>query len=158
MPGSFPPVRREPIVVQEMDGELIAYDSTREQANLLNRTAAVIWKLCDGKTGVSDIAVRASKELDTPVNTALVWYTLEQLSKKNLLVERATLPVILKGMTRREFLRAGVVGAAVVLPVIVTLTAPTATQAASCAADGQPCDVNGDCCSLFCDAGSCSQT
>jgi len=152
---SLPQSRRETLIVQEMDNELVVYDSQRAQANVLNHTAAVIWKLCDGKTSVNEIAQRASHSLNTPVDAAFVWYTLNELSKKNLLVERAALPTNLKGMTRRDFLRAGVVGAAVVLPVIVTMAAPKVSNAASCLAMGQPCMTPSQCCSNVCNVGTC---
>ena len=120
------------MTVQEVDNEIILYDGKTARANVLNHTAAVIWKLCDGKSSVGEIAQRASAQLNAPVNETLVYYTLDQLSKKNLLENRANMPVNFKGMTRRDFLRAGVIGAAVVLPVVVTMTAPKAADAASC--------------------------
>lgn len=154
MSSIFPLARREQVTVQEVDNEIILYDGKTAQANVLNHTAAVIWKLCDGKTSVSEIAQRASKELNAPVSESLVWYTLDQLSKKNLLETRATMPVTLKGMTRRDFIRAGAIGAAVVLPVVVAMSAPKATQAASCGANGTICLSGPECCSGCC-VGTC---
>lgn len=151
----FPLARRTHMTVQELDGEVIIYDGTTAQANVLNHTAAVIWKLCDGKTSTREIAQRASQELNAPVNEALVWYTLDQLSKKNLLETRVTTPLNVKSMTRRDFLRAGVVGAAVVLPVVVTMTAPKATQAASCVGLGGNCSVDPCCTGFVCVSGIC---
>lgn len=155
MNNTQPYAPRDQFIIQEMDGELVVYDTARAQANVLNPTAAVIWKLCDGKTSVNEIAQRASRELGAPIDTALVWYTLNQLSKKNLLQTRVTMPLNLKTMTRRDFLRAGVVGAAVVLPVIVTMTAPHVTNAATCVGVGEACLENSDCCSDDCSDGFC---
>jgi len=150
------PQARTGLVTQRMDSEWVVYDQSTAQANLLNSTAAVIFSLCDGKTGVSEIAARASRELSTPIDEAVVWYTLAQLSKKNLLHERALLPANFKNMTRRDFLRAGLVGAAVVVPVIVTVTAPPVAYAASCVASGQQCQFSNVCCSGLCNGGSCA--
>ena len=155
MNPSFPQARRSQTIAQTMDKELVVYDTINAQANVLNHTAAVIWNLCDGKTSVREIAARAAHELNAPVDEKLVWYTLDQLSKKNLLETRAALPAHLKGMTRRDFLRAGAVSAAVMLPVIVSMTAPKATNAASCLAGGQPCTVGSECCSTICTANTC---
>lgn len=156
MSTSFPLARREHMTVQELDGEIILYDGKTAQANVLNHTATVIWQLCDGKSSAREIAQRAATALNTPVDESVVWYTLDQLSKKNLLETRATLPLNFKGMTRRDFLRAGAIGAAVVLPVVVTMTAPKVTQAASCGGLGDPCLTPSDCCSPFtCSLGFC---
>lgn len=156
MPSSLPTARRTDLIVQEMDGEVVLYDSISDRANVLNRTAAVIWNLSDGATSVNDIALRASRELDAPVDAKLVWYTLEQLSKKNLMQSPVAPPAPLRGMTRRDFLRAGAVGAAVVLPVIVTMTAPAVSSAASCIASGQQCFSGTQCCSENCIQNTCA--
>lgn len=157
MSAIFPLARRTHMTVQELDGEVIVYDGKTAQANVLNHTAAVIWKLCDGKTPTREIAQRASQELNAPVNEALVWYTLDQLSKKNLLETRVTMPLNVKGMTRRDFIRAGAIGAAVVLPVVVAMTAPKATHAASCVGLGASCSTAAPCCTGFvCLAGVCA--
>jgi hypothetical protein len=156
MHSNFPLARKHQVVAQAVDDELIVYDSTQAQANLLNRTAAVVYGLCDGKTDVSELAQKASADLGAPVDEALVWYTLDQLSKKNLLQERAALPVSFARLTRRDFLRAGMAGAAVAVPVIVTIAAPSVSQAASCIQSGQACDFNEDCCSTLCVTSSCA--
>ncbi len=141
---SLPLARQDQLTIQHLDDEVIVYDGTNAQASVLNRTAAVIWSLCDGKTSAREIAQRASAQLHAPVDETLVWYTVAQLSKKGLMAERTTVPMNFKGMSRREFLRAGAIGAAVVLPVVVTMTAPKAADAATgkCPGTnvGDPCD------------------
>lgn len=146
MQTNLPNARRDALVLQEVDDELVVQDTANNQVHLLNDTAAVIWKLCDGKTGVTEIAARATRALNAPVDTNLVWYTLEQLSKKNLLQAPVTRPSQMLGMTRRDFLRAGLVGTAVVLPVIISIAAPSVASAASCIASGQACTPGVDIC------------
>ena len=156
---SLPLARQDQLTFQHVDNEVIIYDGASAQASVLNQTAAVIWSLCDGKTAVRDIAVRASAQLNAPVNEALVWYTLDQLSKKGLMTERTAMPLNFKGMSRRDFLRAGAIGAAVVLPVVVTMTAPKTSHAASCGGAGAPCDpITTPCCTGFTCAGTCQPT
>lgn len=157
MNSSIPGARRSDLVLQEMDGETLVYDTLNAQTNLLNRTAGVIWQECDGTSSAAQIAARAARVLNTPVDEALVWYTVGQLSSKNLLQQRAALPANLKGMTRRDFLRAGLVGTAVMLPVVISMTAPNVSHAASCIASGQPCipTAGPQCCQGPCTVGTC---
>jgi len=38
------------LIIEELPGEVLVYDSDREQRSLcLNHMAAQVWKLCDGK-------------------------------------------------------------------------------------------------------------
>ncbi len=158
MKSFFPTARRNAILEQNMDDELVLYDTLNDKANLLNRTAALIWQQCDGKSTPREIAARVSLQLGAPVDESVVWYTLNQLSDKNLLQTSVAMPHPFQHLTRRDFLRAGLVGAAVVLPVVVTMTAPKVSQAASCVASAEPCDSSTNCCSGgvgACSDGSC---
>ena len=56
----LPKARSEGIITRELDGELLVYDRTRDRAHCLNKTAAAIWKLCDGATNAPEIAERLS--------------------------------------------------------------------------------------------------
>ena len=46
------------ITVEEFvqDGECLLYNSSRDQASALNRTATEVWSLCDGRLTLSGIA------------------------------------------------------------------------------------------------------
>lgn len=156
MPASslYPLARRDKLVVEELQDELLVYDLERDQASCLNHTAAVVWKLADGKTSVSEMTKRLQAELGSTVSVDVVWYALDQLGKKNLLVEPAKLPVQYAGMTRRDFLvKAGLVSAAVAIPVIVAMAVPTTAQAATCSS----CLCHADCSSCGVGRSQCSQ-
>lgn len=135
MPASslFPSARHRNLTVEELKNEILIYDIENHQASCLNPTATLVWKYADGKTGVPDIAARMSRDLESPVDARVVWYALEQLDKKHLLDNHVSIPLQYSRMTRRDFLvKAGVVGAAVAIPVIISLTAPTPAMAATC--------------------------
>lgn len=154
MSNNYPRARRNQITVQKIENEILLYDDAADKANLLNVTAALVWEACDGNTSVPEIAARVSRQLGAQADENVVRYALHQLSEKNLLEERV--PARTRAMTRREFIRAGVVGAAVVLPVIVTLTVPQPTEASSCLPSGLPCATNGECCTNQCNTGFCA--
>lgn len=147
----YPAARRDRLVVEELSNEVLIYDLDRDQANCLNSTAALVWKYADGKTSVSEIADKMSSELKMLVDVRVVWYALDQLGKKNLLQERVAIPMQYNSMTRRDFLvKAGIVGAAVAIPVVIAMSAPTPAMAASCLSSGSPCATNDQCCSNNC--------
>src|SRR4029078_13199081 len=124
------------------------------QANCLNPTAAAVWKHADGKSSVSEIAAKMSRDMGRRVDVGVVWYALEQLDKKHLLEERIQIPLQYSRLTRRDFwVKAGVVGAAVAIPVIISLTPPTPAMAATCTG---VCTNTADCPSgCTCTGGSC---
>src|ERR1051325_5471346 len=97
--------RNEQVVVRELPEEVLVYDLTRHQAHCLNRTAAFVWNHCDGETTVKEIARLMQEEWDTPVSEDVVWFTLNKLSKADLLQERIKLPQAQAGMSRRSAMR-----------------------------------------------------
>lgn len=153
---SAPQARSSPLVVQELPGETLVYDSERHQAHCLNHSAALLWKLCDGKRSVPEIARQLEKELGTPIDETMVWYGLKQLGKFHLLEEEVSPPQLLMGMSRRDFVRKAGITAAIAIPVISSIVAPTAASAASCLVSGQMCTMSVQCCSGICNAGFCA--
>lgn len=139
----FPGARHTQLVVETLNDEILIYDLDNAQASCLNPTAALVWKYADGKTSVSDIAKKMSSELGTIVDPRVVWYALEQLDKKHLLAEPVKTPAQYQHISRRDFLmKAGIVGAAVAVPVVIALTAPSPAMAATCVVT---CGSNPDC-------------
>jgi hypothetical protein len=134
-----PDSRRDGLLVREVGDELVVYDEKRHRAHHLNRTAALIWRSCDGQTSVAELAVMLEHELDVPAGEDWVWRALERLSKAHLLKERLTRPAGAGGINRRQALRklGRVAAAAVLVPTVISIVAPAPLQAAIC--DTNPC-------------------
>jgi hypothetical protein len=144
-----PVARTESLIVKEVDGETLVYDLKTDKAHCLNDTAARVWKNCDGRNSVSEISEILSAESNTDVKDEVVWLALDQLEKFKLLAEAPAKPGFLAGMTRRQMVaRLGI--AAVALPAIVSIVAPTAQAVGSlipplfCCANPNDC-ISGTC-------------
>jgi hypothetical protein len=145
----LPLARKDNLVVQEMPGELLVYDLERHKAHCLNRTAAAVWKHCDGRMAIADMTRLLESELQTPVETEIVFLALQQLDKFHLLQERLTIPDVGAGISRRALMRR-IGAAAILLPAIISVAVPTAVSAASCLPLGATCASGTDCCSGCC--------
>ena len=150
-----PKARQEGLIVQQLADEVLVYDQERFKAHCLNRTAALVWKHCDGKKTASGIALAVEKEAGSPVGEEFVWLALDQLGKSRLLTQRA-IPQSEHGISRRELIRRVGIAAAVALPVVTSIVAPKAAHAFNCRASGQGCTSSAQCCSGICNAGFCT--
>ena len=52
--ADLPIARSEGVLVEEVEDELLVYDQRRDSSHRLNRTAAVVWRHCDGTRAVRD--------------------------------------------------------------------------------------------------------
>lgn len=152
----MPEARKTGLVVQELSGEVLVYDRERNKAHCLNSTAALVWEYCDGKTPVDKIARAIEGKINAPVDDDVIWLGVEQLSKSHLLQERTTLPAQKSGLSRREVMKRIGVAAAVALPVVTSIIAPTAAQAANCFTSGTACTASAQCCSQLCNVNVCA--
>lgn len=131
-----PKARKENLVVQELDSEVLIYDLNTNKAFCLNETSTLIWQACnEGKT-VAEISKSISKKLNSPVNEDLVWLALDQLKKENLIENKEEIVVDFGGMSRREVIRKVGLATVVALPLVSSLVAPLAIHAVSAAACG----------------------
>jgi hypothetical protein len=157
----FPKARTAKLVVQKFNDELLVYDRQRHEAHCLNQTAALIWKQCDGRTSVAEISRRLKEDsgAETNIDEQIVWYGLEQLERDNLLepgldASLRVLPTV-SGLNRRQMMRALGLTAAIALPLVTSMVAPTAAQAATCTPANGVCTASAQCCSGICNQGSC---
>jgi len=131
------------LVVRELDDETLVYDMDRDEAHCLNRTAALVWQQCDGQTTAGQAARTLQAKLNADVDADLVWLAVKQLQRFHLVDRDKKSPAV----SRRELVLK-YAPVALALPVIMSITAPTPAQAASC--------VCPSCCTGFvCVSGSC---
>ena len=83
---SLPQARTENLLVRELPaGELMVYDTDAHQAHTLNRSAALVWRHCDGQNEAAAIAARLNEEMGLPAEVELVWQAVARLQKAKLL-------------------------------------------------------------------------
>ena len=140
-----PKARTESIVIQELPDEVLVYDLERDKAHCLNHTAVMVWKRCDGKTKVEEIADRLTKESGLPISEELIWAALDQISNAHLLSEIIQRDKTKQIVTRRALLKRIGISAAIALPLVTTIVAPPALAQASCSG---PCSGQPSCTSI----------
>jgi Coenzyme PQQ synthesis protein D (PqqD) len=150
-----PKARTERIIVKEVQDEVLVYDMDRDTAHCLNLSAAAVWKKCDGRSTPAQIADSLRTESQTNVNEDFVWLALEQLARDHLLEGPLEWSASVPRLTRREAVRRFGIGAAIAIPLITSILAPTPAQAATCIPKGGLCSTNADCCSGSCNPNHC---
>lgn len=132
-----PIARKAKLVVQEMPDEVLVYDLETNKAHCLNQTAAFVWKQCDGENTVADIVKQFEKHSGNKVEEDFVWLAIDQLNEKNLL--NSELPKKFEGQSRRSVLKKIGLAAVIALPLVASLSAPTAALAVACSAGVTDC-------------------
>ena len=153
-----PRARQEELVIDELGDETLVYDMRNHKAHCLNRTAALVWNRCDGRLTVSEMILALETELHTPVSAEVVWLALEQLNKANLLADRLPKSKVQPAMTRRAVMKRIGFGAAIAVPLVTSILAPSVgADVTSCIAGGGACPSGGlTCCpGLNCQSGLC---
>lgn len=145
----LPAARRSKLLVRELAEETVVYDEETHRAHCLNRTAALIWKNCDGETAIPEIAVRVGESLSSSVPEGVVLLALSQLAERDLLASDEAGHVPSNLISRRVMLRRVGVAAALTLPLVTTIVAPTPAQAQS------PCTETSCPPGTTCQAGVC---
>ena len=143
----MPIARQDELAVEELPDETLVYDLKRHKAHCLNRTSALVWQHCDGRTTVAEVAALLERQLKIPADEAVVWMALDRLGTAHLLREQVTLPAERARYSRREVLRTlrRAAGISLLLPVVESIVAPRAAAQASCVtasvclASPQPC-------------------
>jgi hypothetical protein len=142
-----PLARKEGLFIQELQGEVLVYDLERDKAHCLNSTAALIWQNCDGQTTILEMRDVLEESLGVSVKEDVIWCALNQLQKDFLLEKPIVWPTGIPPISRRALvLRLGI--AAVLLPMVTTITTPTAYAAVSCVGPciGGTCPAGCTCC------------
>jgi len=139
------PTPKSSLIIRELGEETLVYDLATHRASCLNRGAAEVFRACNGRRSVTEIAARAGKRLGRKVTAAYVEIALDRLGRSGL-VEAA--PRI-ASKRRRETLKR-LAAAAIVLPAITSVLAPEPAQAQTCLGNMEICMVSSQCCSGCC--------
>jgi hypothetical protein len=131
MKENRPQSRKQDLVQQEVDGELLIYDLERNKAFCLNQTSMLVWQACDGKRTIAEINDWLGRQLRSQVDEDIVWLALDQLKRENLIDGDKYLPEKFDGMDRRAVIKTIGLSTMASLPVIASLTAPMAVHANS---------------------------
>jgi hypothetical protein len=157
-----PVARRHGLVTRELPGELLVYDEQSHQAHCLNATAALVFRGADGTRDLAALGALLGSGLEPWRREAGVREALAQLAAAGL-VARGADEDALDSLSRRDALRRAGLGAALLLPAVASIVAPTpAEAAATCLTDcSNPEDETRDCeiagsCTGTCQSGVCS--
>ncbi|MFV0389979.1 MAG: PqqD family peptide modification chaperone [Pyrinomonadaceae bacterium] len=162
-----PVARTSSIIVQEQNDECLLFDLVTNKAYCLNPTATYVWSLCNGKNSISDIRILVEKKFKANVTNEYIDLSIDLLSEQQLLENANEIRKDVATVNRRELLRKVGFGAAIALPLVTSIFAPTAASAQSggsgiCDLNGAPCSPVGSPCYIpdTCDLGSgtCSTT
>lgn len=134
-----PVSRKDDIVVQELDGEVLIYDLRANKAFCLNETSALVWRGCDGTRDVTELSAFVAAAVKTKPNHDVVWLALDQLNREGLLEAATDTTERFKGMSRREVIRRIGLTSATALPVVLGMIAPRAAHANSLCVTGGSC-------------------
>jgi hypothetical protein len=120
-----PLARSTDLIIEELDSEVLVYDTRTKIGHSLGSEAAKVWQACDGETPADELAAKLGLEADT------VARALDELGSRDLLEEPPTLFPVPEGSTRREAsVRLAKVGAAAVAaPLIYSVAVPPASLA-----------------------------
>ena len=146
----MPRAQSSKLVVRELADETLVYDVEGHRAHCLNRTAALVWKLCDGENTVSRIAEKMGDRLSARVPDEVVRLALDQLADRGLLAPGDFRPAVTANpVSRRAMMRRLGLAAAVALPLVTSIISPTPVMAQS------PCTETSCPPGTTCQAGVC---
>ena len=66
MAKDYRPIAKVDIEKSQMGDETLLYNSDNDKVTVLNKTAAAVWQLCDGKHTISQITKKISESFNPP--------------------------------------------------------------------------------------------
>jgi hypothetical protein len=126
----FPRARKDRLTIRELFEETLVYDQVRHKGHCLNATAALVWRHCDGRTSIDDLARIVAGELGIPRAAEVVGLALEQLGRRHLLDEAPQPLPAVDRVSRRDALKKLALAAAA-LPLVMSVATKAAAQSIS---------------------------
>jgi Coenzyme PQQ synthesis protein D (PqqD) len=125
-----PKAKSKGLIVEEAGGEVLVYNRENHHVHSLNDPAARIWKLCTGRRTLEQIAAELEIALNPAAREVVVRDAIAQFERLGLVETADGAPT---NLSRRALARRIGIGvaAAVALPLITSIVAPTPAYAAS---------------------------
>jgi hypothetical protein len=134
----YPAVRTDDLICEEVSGECVIYDGRQKKAHHLNSTLTWIWHRCDGTSSIDTLASAFEKQFNVANGLHVVMSGLEQLETRELLETPLEIPEALVAERAAVSRRSVMVGGSVLMPLVVSMLAPTAEAAKSDKKDKPP--------------------
>lgn len=136
--------RKNDIVIQKIDDEVLIYDLISNKVFCLNSSAAAIWEACDGSSSIADLRIIAGKKLNAKLAPDFVTFTLMQMAENGLVENVSNYLEMFDRMSRRKMVRTLGLASAVAIPLIASIVAPITINAQSnvCVAVLSGCQCN----------------
>ena len=142
----LPRMRQSDLVIKEFENEILIYDLILNKAFALNQTSMIVYRACDGKTSFDEL--KGQHDLTDEI----IFLALDQLQKLNLIAENQLYTSPFQGMKRREVIKRIGLSSMIMLPLISSIIAPNAVNAAS----GAPAALGASCSGgQACTSGTC---
>ena len=126
-----PIARTTDLTIEELPVETVIYDHKRNRIHCLNQSTSFIWRRCDGKVKIEEIAALLP-EVGVPGDLDVVRRALKVLKRAHLLEAGPSFAVSKLPSRRQLVRRLGLAGTtAAVLPTITSTVAPTPAMAKS---------------------------
>lgn len=144
--NKLPIAKTNDCVVQNLNDEILIYNLTDNKAFCLNKTSAIVYQSCDGETTFAELQKQSGFTED------MIHLTISELEKQGFVEIPSDYVSPLNGMSRREAVKKVGLATMVALPVISSVIAPQALNAASGGnlALFQACSSNPQCSSGYC--------
>jgi hypothetical protein len=143
-----PTARRDGLVVQHFDNEVLVYDLEASKAFCLNKTASMVWLKCDGRRSSAEIS-RCLNADGIAIDERVVDFAIDLLACEKLVESGTECRLLKTTRSRREAIRQLGMASAL-LPIVASVVAPAAAQVGSCLAVDTPCTMSSQCCSNCC--------
>lgn len=141
----LPFAKTDNFVVQNISDEILIYNLADNKAFCLNKTSAIVYQSCDGKTYFDELKDKSGFSED------LIHFTLSELNETGFVEIPSDYVSPLSGISRREAIKKVGLATMIALPLITSITVPVSANAASvCLPLSTPCtddnDTQSDCC------------
>jgi hypothetical protein len=127
-----PSARTDAVIVEPVGDGIVVYDLKRHRAHALNRSAAALWRLCDGTRTVPWLSQELSRQMACKVTESDIEDALHDLYAVRLFIEGPPFNVEMFRSRRRALKKSGqLIGLTVALPIVLSLRMPRVADAAS---------------------------